>query len=115
MHELSVISNILDIILEYGEKNHASKISKVNLSIGELSDIVPRWAQLYFDLVSQDTIASKAELVVEKIPVRIRCTLCGTETQLEKKDFRFLCGECESEKVEILSGRELRISSIEIE
>lgn len=114
MHELSIMSNILKIILEYAENNNAKRITKIYLRIGALSDIVPEWAQLYFDMISNETIASNAELVIEKVPIRMKCLSCDNEYNLEMNELSPFCIRCESSEIELLSGRELSISSIEI-
>lgn len=109
------MGNILDIILEYAEKNNAKKIHKVNLKIGVLSDIIPEWAQTYFDMLSKDTIADKAKLDIDKIPIRIKCESCGNDFTLGKGEMNFFCSKCKSTDIEILSGREFQITSIEID
>ena len=114
MHELSIMGNILDIILEYANKNNAKEITKVNLTIGVMSDIIPEWAQNYFDMLSKDTIANNAKLIIEQIPARIKCLDCGEETTIDSKNWDFSCSKCTSGKIELISGRELQVSSIEI-
>ena len=116
MHELSIMQSILDIVLEYAAKNNANKITKINLVIGELSGFVPDWMRSYFDLVSQGTIAEKAEICIEWIPVLIKCKSCGKEFQLTKESFEFHCPECGyNAKIELLSGREYNVKSIEVD
>lgn len=114
MHELSIMSNILDIVIEFAEKYNAKSVAKINLSVGELSDLIPEWMQTYFDFVSKDTIAEKAELNIERIPTVIRCKECGTETTIKRENLQFSCTNCDSDDVELLSGREFTIQSIEI-
>lgn len=115
MHELSIMTNILDIVLEYAEKYNAGKINRINLRIGEMSDIIPEWAQRYFDMLSKDTIADNAQLNIESIPVRIKCLSCEHEFGFENKNWEFSCKKCNSTDVELLSGREFTISSIEVD
>ena len=115
MHELSIMTNILEIVLEHAEKNNARKVDKINLTIGELSDVIPQWAQEYFDMLSKDTIAENAELIIEKVPAIIKCSSCGHEYGLEKGSWEFACNKCDSTDIELLSGRELQISSIEVD
>lgn len=114
MHELSVMSNILDIVIEFAEKYNAKRVAKINLSVGELSDLIPEWMQTYFDFVSKDTIAEKAELNIERIPTVIKCKECGTETTIKRENLQFSCTHCDSADVELLSGREFTVQSIEI-
>jgi len=115
VHELSIMGNILDIILEYAQKNNAKKIKQVNLQIGVLSDVIPDWAQTYFDMLSKDTIADQAVLNIERVPVSIKCRECGFEKTYPEGDWTFYCEKCESMNIELLSGRDMLVTSIEIE
>ncbi len=115
MHELSIMGNILDIVLDYAGCSGARRVMKINLQVGEISDLIPEWMQTYFDFVSKDTIAEKAELSVEKVPAVLRCTSCGVEFGFTKEDWRFSCASCGSAEITIVSGREFRIVSIEVE
>ncbi|MBN2158540.1 MAG: hydrogenase maturation nickel metallochaperone HypA [Spirochaetes bacterium] len=114
MHELSIMSNVLDIVLEHAKKNGAARVVKVNLRIGHLSDIIPDWAQTYFDMLSKDTIADGAALDIERVPVSIRCHACGHEHTFPDKKWSFTCVKCDSSDIELLQGREFSITSIEI-
>ena len=59
MHELSIMGNILDIVLDHAARAHAKRISRINLEVGELSDLLPDWMQTYFDFVSRDTFRNQ--------------------------------------------------------
>ncbi len=115
MHELSIMQNILDIAVEFAEKNNANKIIKINLEIGELSGFVPEWMQDYFGFVSEGTIADKAQICIEWTPAIIKCRSCGNESRLAKDNQSFSCPSCEGTDIEIISGREYYIKSIEVE
>lgn len=115
MHELSVMGNILDIVLEHAKKHNAAKVTKINLVVGELSDLIPEWMQNYFDFVSKDTIADKAALSIERRPAVLKCKDCGFDFVLDREKFQFSCTRCESANIEIVSGREFTITSIEID
>ncbi len=113
MHELSVMTNILEIVLEHANRNSAVKVVRINLRIGRLSDIIPEWAQSYFDMLSKDTIADGAELEIERVPVKVRCGACTHEHTFEEK-WAFTCVKCGSDDIELLEGREFTVTSIEI-
>jgi hydrogenase nickel incorporation protein HypA/HybF len=110
------MQSILDITLEYAAKYNAKKVTKISLEIGELSGFIPDWMQTYFNFVSEGTIAEKAELCIEHIPAVIKCKLCEKEYQLTKESFEFICPECGDEaQIEILSGKEYNLKSIEVD
>ena len=115
VHELSIMSNILDIVLKHAEQNRAKKVRKVSLRIGALSDIIPEWAQSYFDMLSKDTIAENAELDIEKVPAVIECRSCMETFEMKPGEWKFSCAKCESADIQIVSGREFTVWSIEVE
>jgi hydrogenase nickel incorporation protein HypA/HybF len=115
VHELSIMSNILDIVLEYAGKAGAKKVSKINLVVGDLSDLIPEWMQTYFEFVSKDTIAEQAKLEINRVSAVIRCKQCGKEFTLNRESWQFSCPACQSADIELLSGREFTVESIEVE
>lgn len=114
MHELSIMGNILDIVLDHANRNNAKRVTKVNLRIGRLSDIIPEWAQSYFDMLCKDTIANGAVLDIERVPVKVRCRSCGHEHTYSDGEWGFTCLKCNENDIELLEGREFSIISIEI-
>ncbi|NPV91907.1 MAG: hydrogenase maturation nickel metallochaperone HypA [Firmicutes bacterium] len=115
MHELGIMKNVLEVVLEHSKANDVKKIQAINLSIGALSDIVPEFAQMFFDLLAKDTVAEGAKIVIEKVPAKIRCRSCGTETEMDTTHLLFSCDKCGSKLIELVSGREFRVKSMEVE
>ena len=113
MHEFSITQSILSIALEKANKAKADKIIKINLIIGELSGIVDDCVQFYFDFISKDTIAADASLSFKKTPLQLRCRNCATIFSPDNLDWA--CPNCQEQKIEIISGREAYIESIEVE
>lgn len=113
MHELSITQSILNIALESAEKANAKKINKIKITLGEMTGCVPQYIQEYFDIVSEGTIAHKAELEFKSVRAAAKCLDCGRETRLIR--FRFRCEHCGSQKLSIISGKEFLVDSIDIE
>ena len=113
MHELGITQSILSIALEKANEAQARKITKINLVIGELSGIVDDCVQFYFDLLSKDTIAAEASLSFERTPNKLQCRNCATVFSPNNLDWT--CPNCHEANVEIISGRECRVDSIEVE
>ncbi len=113
MHELSITQNILSIALEQAEAVKATKITKINLTIGELSGVADECVQFYFGLLSKDTIAVAASLSFERPPVKLRCRDCATT--FSPNDLDWACPNCRERKIEIVSGRECYVNSIEVD
>jgi len=110
MHELSIAQSVVEIA-----ERHAAgrKVSKVDLKVGHLRQVVPSALAFSFDLVAQGTVVEGANLVMESIPAVGACRQCKMETHLEM--FPLLCGTCGGFDLEIVSGEELEVESIELE
>ncbi len=113
MHELSITQSILSIALEKAEAVQAKKLTKINLTIGELSGIVDECVEFYFELLSKDTIAAGASLCFDRPPIKLRCRNCDTVFSPDK--LNWACPNCQEQNIEIISGRECYVSSIEVD
>jgi len=113
MHELGITENIVNIALAKAGEAQASRISQINVVIGEMSGFVADSIQFYFDSLSRDTIAQGAVLHFELVPAQLRCRNCSTV--FSPQDTIWSCPECRGQSVEISKGRELYIESIEVE
>ena len=113
MHELSITQSILSIALEKANEVQASKVTKINLIIGELCGVVNECVEFYFDLLSKDTIAAQASLSFHQPPIQLRCRSCTTVFSPDNLDWA--CPNCHEAKIEIISGRECYVDSIEVD
>jgi len=113
MHELAITQSMLDLVLEQAEKVKAEKVEKINLVIGEMSGIVDTCVEFYFEFLSKNTIANGAILSFKKTPIQVRCSHCGQ--LFIPKEFDWSCPSCQNSGMEIVTGNELYIESIEVE
>lgn len=42
MHEMSILSNVMDVVLKYAQENNAREVVSVTLVVGELRDVVDK-------------------------------------------------------------------------
>lgn len=113
MHELGITKRILDIALKTAAEQGASRIKSIRLRIGEWTSIDPDCIQFYFDAIAAETAAEKATLVVERVPLAAKCSTCGSPFVPANLTFR--CPGCGGSDVEIVSGREMYVESVEVE
>lgn len=113
MHEMAVTQSILDIAVKHAKQAGASRITGINLIIGELSGIVDESVQFYFDFLSRDTMAEGARLAFDRRPAVYRCREC--ETTYHPNGYDWVCPACDALAFEVLSGREFQIESIEVD
>ncbi len=113
MHEMGIALQIAEIATASIPKDVGDvRVEKINLKIGKLAAVVPDSLRFCFDVAIKDTPLAGAELVIEELPVVARCKECDTQWTISQP--AFTCENCNSGSLEILSGRELDIESIEI-
>lgn len=113
MHEMGIAMQIIEIAIDsipVGLEN--AKVEKINLEIGKLAAVVPESLHFCFQVAAKETPLCNTTLDIEEIPVVIRCNDCRIEWTITEPVFR--CRQCNSGSVEVISGRELDIRSIEI-
>ncbi len=113
MHELSLVCSICDVINKKAVECGVDRVVQVRIIAGELSGIEDYVLKSCFELISQATPAEGAELVVERIPIRVRCRQCGYEYETGIPFSK--CAKCHNGSIEIISGTELYIDSIAVE
>ena len=113
MHELSVTENILEIAVRYAKQNEATRVTDLYLVIGRLSSIVDDSVQFYWDLISNDTLCAGSTLHFERVPAKLTCLECGSEYILDGE--LIPCPTCGSAKVQVTTGEQFYLDSIEIE
>lgn len=113
MHEMGIVQGILAASFDAAEEARATRITRIDISVGELTEIVDFALQFAFESLTPGTLAEGAVLNVDHVGARSRCGDCGTEYEHDR--FEVICPECGSLLAELLTGRELRIDSIEID
>ena len=112
MHEMAIAEGILNIAFDYAQQNNSSKINRITLKIGEMSGVEIEALNMSFDVLTKDTIAEGAELVVNHIPIVGVCNKCGNEFHIEH--YNFFCPKCDGILI-LKSGRELQVESLDME
>lgn len=113
MHEMSLMASMFDIINQNLTAYPGVKVVKVKLVVGTMTNVVPDAMLLAFEAMGRDTPVAGAELVIEEVPLTARCGECGWQGGIEP--YSFQCPACSSLTVEILTGRELYLESLEVE
>lgn len=113
MHELSVAREIVTIVREHTRRLNPGHVTKVNVRLGMSAGVVAGSLQLAFQALTADDTLRQAVLAIDEVPFRVRCHACATES--ENPDGLRICGACGKTNVEILSGTELEVSTIEME
>jgi len=113
MHEMGIAQQIVKIAAAYVPEEMARyPVERINVRIGKLTAVVPESLGFCFEIIAGETSLSGAELRIEAVPARGRCRECDFEWEITTPVFS--CEKCGGASVEIVSGRELEVVSIEI-
>jgi hydrogenase nickel incorporation protein HypA/HybF len=110
VHELSLSTAIVNTAVKHAA---GRMVTVVSLRVGRLRQVVPETLDFYFELVARDTVCEGARLEQEPVAAVLRCPACERDWELDFPDFR--CPTCLRGGVEIVSGNELEVESIEVE
>lgn len=113
MHELGITEQLLSLALRHAETARASRVTALNLVIGEFASVVDESLQFYWDFVAKGTIAEDAALHFERVPGMFQCSDCNH--QFGMADFEGRCPHCGGSHTTIIDGTQFSLASIEIE
>jgi hydrogenase nickel incorporation protein HypA/HybF len=114
MHEVGIARTIIESVEERLRRGEVrGKVRAVHLRVGRMSSVVPESLRFGFEVLSKDSVLQGARLEIEEVPVRARCRACGEGVEIDEPCF--LCGKCGSPDLEVLSGTELLIDSLDVE
>ena len=109
MHELSIAEAVVEIAARHAD---GRPVRAVELRVGHLRQVVPSALAFAFELVAQGTPLEGAELRMDEVPAAGSCRTCGAQTPLP--DFPLCCRHCGGFDVEVTSGEELLVDSLEL-
>ena len=113
MHELAIMDSALTQVLEQAQKAGAESVHVVRLRVGVLSGVVPDALQFAFEALVPGTVAETARLEIETVPARFWCATCRNE--FVSDDLFSECPSCRNPSADLRAGREMELTSMEIE
>jgi len=114
MHELSIVSSVLDQLDELKKQQpEGTRFSKVGLRVGELAGVDVDCLRFGFECVVKDTDWELLALEIEQVQRRQRCPKCEAEFRAE--NWATACPKCGEAATVIIAGEELQIAYVEVE
>jgi hydrogenase nickel incorporation protein HypA/HybF len=113
MHELSIALAILEVAEEEAGKR-GGRVAAVHLKLGQLSGVVTEALRSAYELAREGTPMAGAELIIEDVPVVIRCATCA-EDRAPASPWTLCCPACGTPSNDVVRGRELEVAALEIE
>lgn len=112
MHELSVCQGLLSQVGQIARTHNAKAVSRIVLNIGPLSGIEPRLLVDAYPIAAAGGPAADAELIIEELPVRVRCRRCGAQSAVPTN--KLTCPACGEWQTQLISGDELILARVEL-
>lgn len=114
MHEMSLVESLMDSLLSMIQEHPEwEKVTRVNLRVGAMRQVVPESMAFCFDIAIRGTSLEGAELLLTSVPIQCHCRSCGQSWPGD--DRIFICSSCGSPDVELTAGMELEIDTLEVE
>ncbi len=123
MHEVSVVTSIVDAVINELSSYNVEKVNSVVVLVGEMTNLGEEQMQFAYGIVTRDTMLEGSELVIERVPVEARCRSCGyigpvkllTDPDYETHSIPILsCPECGGE-IDVIKGMECTVKCMDIE
>ncbi|MEO0122927.1 MAG: hydrogenase maturation nickel metallochaperone HypA [candidate division WOR-3 bacterium] len=111
MHEYSVTKSLVDLCNQEAERHKINSVKLIKVRLGKFTGFSPEAINFYFDYLKKGTRCEFAKIDFFDIPIRIKCCDCNFENEIEEP--LFVCPQCGKTAIEILSGREFYVESIE--
>lgn len=113
MHELSLAMSIIDLVEEERVRRGGCHVDAVHVRVGQLAGIVEDALRFSYECACADTELAGSRLVIEEAPAVIQCPHCGGRRRIRSLQ-SFCCEECGAPATEVVSGRELVVTALEV-
>lgn len=113
MHELAITQDILQSVCQHAQQAQAVRVTDIYIVVGKLSSIVDESVSFCWKFISDGTICAGARLHFNNIPAVFRCMDCSHSFTMN--EMLSPCPQCQSARLEVTSGEEFYLDSIEIE
>lgn len=110
MHELGVVYEVIKIVDRFSKENNITKVEKIVLEVGKLSQAIPRFIQECYPAAVDNTPYEETTLEIIELPANGKCRNCNEIYDIIKN--RKICPECEGEDYELISGQEFNIKEV---
>jgi hydrogenase nickel incorporation protein HypA/HybF len=110
MHELSLCRSIYAIVRRAVPDR---QVAVIDLDIGTLRQVIPATLAYCWDLVAERTALDGSKLRVREISATFGCRECAAVTELAG-ELRLTCADCGSTALEVRTGEEFLLRSVEV-
>jgi len=113
MHELAICQSLINQVESIALQHQARNVSLIVVGIGPLSGVEAQLLKNAYPIASAGSVAENTELVIEYLPVKVKCNKCGCESDALPN--KLVCKQCGNWQTSLVSGDELLLMSVELE
>ena len=114
MHEGALAQAALDLVLETARQHGAGRVTVINLAVGALAEADPESLTFWVGVLAAGGPAEGAEVRVAEVPAEAECAACRSSYRVAPPFWSVRCERCGAAG-ELRTGRELAVTSIEVE
>jgi hydrogenase nickel incorporation protein HypA/HybF len=113
MHELAICQSLMEQVESIAHEREAKCVTSITIGIGPLSGVEFQLLKNAYPIASAGTVAEDAELIIEHLPIKVRCNQCGAESDALPN--KLTCKQCGDWRTTLISGDEMMLMSLELE
>ena len=113
MHELAICQSLIEQVENIAEERAAKSVTSITIGMGPLSGVEVQLLKNAYPIASAGTVAQDAELVIEHLPIKVKCSQCGSESDALPN--KLTCKQCGDWRTTLISGDEMMLMSMELE
>lgn len=110
MHELGIVYEVIKVVDSFVAENQLTKVDKIVLEIGQLSQAIPRFIEECYPAAVDGTDYEETKLEIVSLPANAKCEACGEIYNII--EHRKICPKCQGEVYDLVSGQEFNIKEI---
>lgn len=110
MHELGICYEVIRIVDNFVKENQLTKVDKIVLEVGQLSQAIPRFLEECYPAAVSETDYEETKLEIIVLPANGKCKNCDEIYNII--DHRKICPKCGGDEFRLISGQEFNIKEI---
>jgi hydrogenase nickel incorporation protein HypA/HybF len=110
MHELSVCQALISQVENIVKQHKSTAVDEIIIQIGPLSGIEPELLNNAYSIACRGTVADKAVLRIETMPITIFCQHCNKQAAVEIN--KLICPACGDYRTQLISGDEMILKTV---
>lgn len=110
MHELGIVYEVIKVVDKFVEDNNITKVEKIVLEIGQLSQAIPRFIEECYPAAVDGTLYENTILEIISLPANGECKSCNEIYNII--EHKKICPKCSGDDYRIVSGEEFDIKEI---